>query len=119
MKQVTFCFAALIVCGAPRVDAKTVAAASTPKRETIQSGDRAAALVARGGVDEGEFNRWLAHAPASYHHELTHMHPGDTFEAWISRTPSGQATLERIRIIRDNAGRKLAGRPAHPTLPSP
>jgi hypothetical protein len=81
----------------------------TSHREVIQDGDNAMGLALRSGVTAAQFTRWLEKADLSTRRELNRMRPGDAFNVCVAASPGSQDdALVSVRIVRDEAGRKLA-----------
>ncbi len=65
-------------------------------------------LALRGGVDANHFTAWLRKADPTTRQALKHMRPGDVFDACVATSGTKDDSLVDLRVIRDEAGRKLA-----------
>lgn len=82
----------------------------------IRPGDTAVALARRDGVDAHAFANWLARAGDTDRHALRSMRPGDHLELCIARVDGHPATIDRLRVRSDRAGRHRAAQ--EPTVAS-
>jgi murein DD-endopeptidase MepM/ murein hydrolase activator NlpD len=80
----------------------------TIHRHDVRPGDTAAALARRDGVDAHAFANWLARAGDTDRRALRSMRPGDHLELCIARVDGHAATIDRLRVRSDRAGRRLA-----------